>query len=58
MSFGIGVVLTFEIKQANGFASIPTELRFVILASTRVVPEPQNGSRTVSPFDVRAVMKK
>ena len=43
---GILVVLTLEIKQAIGLRSIPTHGKPNDWATFRVVPEPQNGSRT------------
>ncbi len=45
-----GVAFTSDNKQDKPFTSMPTALIFCKRASTNVVPEPQKGSKTMSPF--------
>src|ERR1700674_3111458 len=53
----IGNVLACEISTLMGLISNPIACRYNRCASTKVAPEPQYGSRTVSPGSLNRLIK-
>ena len=49
-------VLAFDTNVAIGFKSTPMAFLLRSLASTNVVPQPQKGSRIISPSFVKALI--